>query len=581
MSEVYYRKWRPKIFSEIIGQDSVSKILLNSVTSNRIAHAYIFSGPRGSGKTSTARILAKAINCLNSTNGEPDISCENCLSIENKTSLDLIEIDAASNRGIDDIRELSDKINFVPNKSNYKVYIIDEVHMLTDPAFNALLKTLEEPPNHAIFILATTDIDKVPLTIISRCHRLDFKRVSLQSIIIKLQFICKKEGITFNNKELDLIARQSYGSLRDAENLLEQLVVAYGNELKISEINEFFHTDNYDMAYDLIKHILDNNLRDALIKIDFINQSGIDIKNLLKSIIEIFRVFILLKNDIMSDLSFNIDKMKNIKPLIQNYSLDNIIFAITEFNDIYLKNKVVSILDIELAMINICSYKNVQTNKLSDSLNKNEYLTKDESNKYNSTNSEVNSDKLPTKDKSNKYNSTNSEVNSDKLPTKDKSNKYNSTNSEVNLDKSPSINISKEANIIIDDVNIKDETLVNDPLVEDNWNDIKKKLRNVGKRFKIGALLNVSKTRIINEDSLIVTFSHKSHVERLDNEITDPVVQKEVADILKEILITVNKIKPRNADDIKEVITDKSSHLVRSAQNFGAQVFEKNEVNDE
>jgi DNA polymerase-3 subunit gamma/tau len=560
MSEVYYRKWRPKIFSEIIGQDSVSKILLNSVTSNRIAHAYIFSGPRGSGKTSTARILAKAINCLNSTNGEPDISCENCLSIENKTSLDLIEIDAASNRGIDDIRELSDKINFVPNKSNYKVYIIDEVHMLTDPAFNALLKTLEEPPNHAIFILATTDIDKVPLTIISRCHRLDFKRVSLQSIIIKLQFICKKEGITFNNKELDLIARQSYGSLRDAENLLEQLVVAYGNELKISEINEFFHTDNYDMAYDLIKHILDNNLRDALIKIDFINQSGIDIKNLLKSIIEIFRVFILLKNDIMSDLSFNIDKMKNIKPLIQNYSLDNIIFAITEFNDIYLKNKVVSILDIELAMINICSYKNVQTNKLSDSLNKNEYLTKDESNKYNSTNSEVNSDKLPTKDKSNKY---------------------NSTNSEVNLDKSPSINISKEANIIIDDVNIKDETLVNDPLVEDNWNDIKKKLRNVGKRFKIGALLNVSKTRIINEDSLIVTFSHKSHVERLDNEITDPVVQKEVADILKEILITVNKIKPRNADDIKEVITDRSSHLVRSAQNFGAQVFEKNEVNDE
>ena len=560
MSEVYYRKWRPKIFSEIIGQDSVSKILLNSVTSNRIAHAYIFSGPRGSGKTSTARILAKAINCLNSTNGEPDISCENCLSIENKTSLDLIEIDAASNRGIDDIRELSDKINFVPNKSNYKVYIIDEVHMLTDPAFNALLKTLEEPPNHAIFILATTDIDKVPLTIISRCHRLDFKRVSLQSIIIKLQFICKKEGIIFNNKELDLIARQSYGSLRDAENLLEQLVVAYGNELKISEINEFFHTDNYDMAYDLIKHILDNNLRDALIKIDFINQSGIDIKNLLKSIIEIFRVFILLKNDIMSDLSFNIDKMKNIKPLIQNYSLDNIIFAITEFNDIYLKNKVVSILDIELAIINICSYKNVQTNKLSDSLNKNEYLTKDESNKYNSTNSEVNSDKLPTKDKSNKY---------------------NSTNSEVNLDKSPSINISKEANIIIDDVNIKDETLVNDPLVEDNWNDIKKKLRNVGKRFKIGALLNVSKTRIINEDSLIVTFSHKSHVERLDNEITDPVVQKEVADILKEILITVNKIKPRNADDIKEVITDKSSHLVRSAQNFGAQVFEKNEVNDE
>ena len=182
MSEVFYRKWRPRRFDEVIGQDIVTQTLRNSVALERVAHAYLFCGPRGTGKTSTARILAKAANCMVSQGGEPDNQCNVCVSINEARALDLIEVDAASNRGIDDIRNLRDKVHFAPGEARYKVYIIDEAHMLTEPAFNALLKTLEEPPPHAIFILATTESNKIPLTIVSRCQRFDFRRIPMKTI---------------------------------------------------------------------------------------------------------------------------------------------------------------------------------------------------------------------------------------------------------------------------------------------------------------------------------------------------------------------------------------------------------------
>ena len=195
MSEVLYRKWRPKSLSEVVGQDTVTKTLRQAVSSGRLAHAYLFCGPRGTGKTSTARILAKAVNCLHPVDGEPDNECDRCQAIIEGRALDMIEIDAASNRGIDDIRDLSDKITFMPSEFRYKVYIVDEVHMLTEQAFNALLKTLEEPPDHAMFILATTEVHKVPLTIVSRCQRYDFRRLSLEAITDKLAELCAAEEV--------------------------------------------------------------------------------------------------------------------------------------------------------------------------------------------------------------------------------------------------------------------------------------------------------------------------------------------------------------------------------------------------
>ncbi|MBI4300451.1 MAG: DNA polymerase III subunit gamma/tau, partial [Chloroflexi bacterium] len=223
-SQVFYRKWRPSTFAEVVGQEPVTRTLRNALIEERLAHAYLFCGPRGTGKTSTARILAKAVNCLGPTvDREPCNTCSTCQAISEGRALDLIEIDAASNRGIDEIRDLREKVNYAPNEMRYKVYIIDEVHMLTEPAFNALLKTLEEPPRHTIFILATTEVHKIPATILSRCQRFDFRRLPLGAATDRLRHICAEEGIEAEVEALNLIARSATGSLRDAENLLQQL----------------------------------------------------------------------------------------------------------------------------------------------------------------------------------------------------------------------------------------------------------------------------------------------------------------------------------------------------------------------
>ena len=219
-SQVFYRKWRPQTLAEVVGQEHVTHTLLNALANERISHAYLFCGPRGTGKTSTARSLAKAVNCLTNGKGEPCNSCPMCQSITEGRALDVIEVDAASNRGIDEIRDLREKVNYAPNQARYKVYIIDEVHMLTKEASNALLKTLEEPPPHIIFVLATTEAHKVLPTILSRCQRFDFRRISQADVAAKLARICSAEGIHIELKALQLIAKAATGSLRDAENLL-------------------------------------------------------------------------------------------------------------------------------------------------------------------------------------------------------------------------------------------------------------------------------------------------------------------------------------------------------------------------
>jgi len=231
-----YRKWRSQNFDEVIGQPVIVQTLKNAVKNNRLAHAYLFSGPRGTGKTSTARILAKALNCKKGPTSDPCGKCENCEKIRSGHSVDVIEIDAASNRGIDEIRELRERVRYAPLEGRYKVYIIDEVHMLTAEAFNALLKTLEEPPSHTIFVLATTELQKVPLTIASRCQRLDFARLKLNEIKSHLQKIAKAEGFEIEEKALDLIGRSAEGAMRDAISLLDQLVSFSGHKIVYDDV---------------------------------------------------------------------------------------------------------------------------------------------------------------------------------------------------------------------------------------------------------------------------------------------------------------------------------------------------------
>ena len=277
MKEVFYRKWRPRRLDEVVGQEVVARTLRNAVESGNTAHAYLFCGPRGTGKTSTARVLAKALNCEATVGGEPDDSCNSCVSIRQSRALDLIEIDAASNRGIDDMRSLREKVHFAPNESRKKVYIIDEVHMLTEPAFNALLKTLEEPPLHAVFILATTDIHKVPPTVISRCQRFDFRRIALSDMTSRLMRLCKDEGVNVDEKALNVIARSSSGSLRDAENLLEQALVSYGSPLLDDHIRELLGLNNDEQALNLVGHIFSGSLKEGLNLVHQVFTDGADV----------------------------------------------------------------------------------------------------------------------------------------------------------------------------------------------------------------------------------------------------------------------------------------------------------------
>lgn len=257
MSQALYRKWRPARFDDVIGQEHITRTLRNGVASGRIAHAYLFCGPRGTGKTTTARLLAKAVNCLHPDLAQrPCDQCTVCKAISEGRFLDLIEIDAASNTGVDDIRSLRDKVNFSPNEGRFKVYIIDEVHMLSTAAFNALLKTLEEPPPHVKFILATTEEHKVPVTIKSRCQPYNFRLLTTQEITGRLQLLIEREQLKVTDEALNLVARQGAGSLRDAESLLDQLITSPEETITLNRAQTILGTASSESVIRLVAAVI-------------------------------------------------------------------------------------------------------------------------------------------------------------------------------------------------------------------------------------------------------------------------------------------------------------------------------------
>ena len=294
---VLYRKYRPVSFSQIVGQEHIVKTLMNALKMNKVAHAYIFNGVRGTGKTTIARLLAKAVNCLDLKNSEPCNKCLACLEINQGKSMDLIEIDAASNRGIDEMRELREGIKFSPSKLKYKVFIIDEAHQLTKEAFNALLKTLEEPPSHAIFILATTEIHKVPQTIISRCQRFDFHKLTLDKIVERLDWISKQEKIKIEKPALELIALNADGSIRDGESLLGQIMSMEDKNITLEEVQTILGVTDIKAIQDLVEYIVEKENSKAIFHINEISNQGHDLIQFSKSLVSYLRKTLILKID--------------------------------------------------------------------------------------------------------------------------------------------------------------------------------------------------------------------------------------------------------------------------------------------
>ena len=295
MSQALYRKWRPRSLSEVVGQNHVTQTLDNALRSSRIVHAYLFSGPRGTGKTSTARILAKAVNCLAELERKPCNECQMCQAIDDGRAMDLIEIDAASNTGVDDIRSLRERIQFAPSEAQYKFYIIDEVHMLSGSAFNALLKTLEEPPPHAILVLATTEPHKIPPTVLSRCQRFDFRPIPLEDMIDRLQQIAAEEGLNTQDEALELIARQSTGSMRDAESLLDQLS-SYGlGEITLEQVQAMLGTVSSRAVIELVNDLATRDVASGLGHIGQAIAHGADARQLNKDLLEYLRGLLLTK----------------------------------------------------------------------------------------------------------------------------------------------------------------------------------------------------------------------------------------------------------------------------------------------
>ncbi|TBR18668.1 DNA polymerase III subunit gamma/tau [bacterium] len=288
-------KWRPKNLDEIVGQSHIVSTLQNAIQGNRLAHAYIFSGPRGVGKTSTARILAKALNCVNGPTPSPCGKCPSCVSIAQGKSLDVLEIDGASNRGIDEIRELRESVKFAPAQGKYKVYIIDEVHQITSDGFNALLKTLEEPPEFVKFIFATTQPNKVPLTILSRCQRLDFRRISVMEIIAQLEKIMAAEKLKIDKDVLFAVAKSSDGSMRDAESILDQLIAFAKDKVSIKDITNMLGLVEQDALFNIAEKIISKDPRSALEIFNQIMEQGKDANVFLNNLIEHFRNLMVAK----------------------------------------------------------------------------------------------------------------------------------------------------------------------------------------------------------------------------------------------------------------------------------------------
>ena len=370
-----YRKFRPLTFGEMVGQEAITRTLKNQIIANRVGHAYLFNGGRGTGKTSAAKILARAVNCLNPKDGEPCNECEICKEALAGALTDIVEMDAASNNSVEDIRSIREEVNFLPTKAKYRVYIIDEVHMLSTGAFNALLKTLEEPPEHVKFILATTEPQKLPATILSRCQRFDFKRISNEDIIKRLKIVCEESKIEITEEALNIIAILSEGAMRDALSILERCVQDGDNKIDENKIRDLVGIPSTALVHDVIDSVFSYDIDKTLEAVDVILNEGKDIVNLLWEMIKYCKDVLVYKTAGKLEMYNDEEKakIKNIADKTTKEQLINIIYELSEMeNDI--KRTTQKTIMFQAGMIKLCQPRtmnenNVQSNGIQNGQN--------------------------------------------------------------------------------------------------------------------------------------------------------------------------------------------------------------------
>ncbi len=453
MYQVLYRKWRPKTFSDVIGQDDITTTLKNELLTGRISHAYLFTGSRGTGKTTCAKILAKAINCLNPSNGDPCLSCENCLGIDNGSITDIIEIDAASNNGVENIRNLREESFYAPAVAKYRVYIIDEVHMLSIGAFNALLKTLEEPCDHVVFILATTEVQKIPATILSRCQRFDFNRISVNAIAKRLLFVAQNENISLDYNAATLISKLSDGALRDALSILDQCIVKSScekhssNMISMDTVSSVVGLAGKEHIYSISDSILNNDTSSILCIINDLYIASKSMTKLCEELLEHFRSMMICKTiNNPSDLSVVIqDYDSSIETQSEKASLNQIMYIMELLQSCLQKmqRSLNSRVELELTLIKACNPNlNDNNNSLLSRIAKleSQSLTTDAYNKEKINNSNHNES------------STNTNINSHE----------DSILAKNNVSKAPDIDMKQ---------------LRNDAILMDNWNNVLEQLK--------------------------------------------------------------------------------------------------------
>ncbi len=463
-----YRQWRPKTFSDILGQEAVITTLKNQIISDQIAHAYLFSGIRGTGKTSTARVFARALNCLDLSNGEPCNQCEFCLGNLKETVMDVVEIDAASNNGVDDIRELRETIKYPPAQMKYKIYIIDEVHMLSQGAFNALLKTLEEPPEYAVFILATTESQKIPATILSRCQRYNFKRFSNDMIITHLNDICKSVNIQSEKRALEVIAKNSEGALRDAQSLLEQCIAGVEGHLTYKHVISILGLASEEFFNQFAEYIFGGDISNVMQSIDQYLSDGGRVDGLIDKLIEYYRklMFIKAKVDLDSFCTDSTEQIQILETQSNRLSIDDIIINIDMLGKLSAQLKWISQPRIHLEMSIIKLMQRISSKYVSNLSN--------------------------------------------------------------NALETPDVDLHKECNFNVKDDKIRDEKISEDNIDNDivptstisfeminkNWNDILSEIRN--ERIQTHAFLIEGKLHKLEGNKLLVLFPGKSYSFHMD-----------------------------------------------------------------